>query len=160
MSLIPYRKTTTVKHASPLNLIEDLQSDLNRFFDSSLLNLTRGYDSSGLPIGTWLPSTDIHDSVDKLVVTTDLPGVDKINIEVSVQGKTLFIKGEKKLESSTQDMGCLRSERFHGQFERALPLSEDIDASKIEANYQNGVLSVSIPKREEAKPKQIKVNVK
>ncbi len=111
-------------------------------------------------MGTWLPSTDIHDSGDKLVVTTDLPGVDKNNIDVSVQGKTIFIKGEKKLESNTQDMGCLRSERFHGQFERALPLSEDIDASKIEANYQNGVLSVSIPKREEAKPKQIKVNVK
>ncbi len=160
MSLIPYKKTIAVNRSSPLNVIEELQSDLNRFFDNSLLNLTRNYESSGPPMGTWLPSTDIHDSGDKLVVTTDLPGVDKNNIEVSVQGKTLFIKGEKKLESNTQDMGCLRSERFHGQFERALPLSEDIDASKIEANYQNGVLSVSIPKREEAKPKQIKVNVK
>ena len=160
MSLIPYERTATVTRISPSSIIEGLQSDLNRFFDSSLFNLSRGYEGSGPPLANWLPSTDIHDSGDKLLVTVDMPGVDRGNIDVTVQGRTLFIRGEKKCEQKTEDMGCLRSERFFGQFERTLPLTEDVDVAKIDANYRDGVLSISIPKREEAKPKQIKVNIK
>jgi len=155
MNLIPYRKRGIV---SPFNLIEDLQTDLNRFFDSSLLNMSKGLGES--VASNWLPSTDIHDLGDKLVIQTDLPGVSKDDVEVTVQGNTLFIKGEKKHETKVQDAGCIRSERFFGQFERALPLTDDIDSSKTDASYKNGVLTITVAKREEAKPKQITVNIK
>ena len=157
MNLIPYRRTNIAK-TSPLGLIEDLQSDLNRFFDSSLFNLS--HNQQGAYRESWLPSTDIHDSVDQLIIKADLPGMEKDDIEVTVHGNTLFIKGEKKHEEKIQDMGCLRSERFFGQFERALPLTDDIDSAKVDASFKNGVLTVTIPKREEAKPKQIKVNIR
>lgn len=157
MNLVPY-KGRSISRLKPFNLIEDLQSDLNRFFDSSLLNLSRDFGES--VTGNWLPSTDIHDSGDKIIIKADLPGLNKDDIEVTVQGNTLFIRGEKKHEEKVEDMGYLKSERFFGQFERALPLTDDIDASKIDASYKNGVLTVSIAKREEAKPKQITVNVK
>jgi HSP20 family protein len=158
MNLIPYRRRSSVGRFSPFGLIEDLQTDLNRFFDSSLLNMSK--DFSEHPAATWLPSTDIHDMEDKLLVQTDLPGLNKDDIEVSVQGNTLFIRGEKKHEDKVQDTGYIRSERFFGQFERALPLTDDIDSSKIDASYKNGVLTVAIAKKEEAKPKQITVNIK
>lgn len=159
MNLVPYRRRGTISKLSPFNLIEDLQTDLNRFFDSSLLSMSKDLGESS-NIGSWLPSTDIHDSGDRLVVQTDLPGLNKDDIEVIVQGNTLFIRGEKKHEDKVQDSGLIRSERFFGQFERALPLTDDVDSSKIDATYKNGVLTVTLAKREEAKPKQITVNVK
>lgn len=158
MNLIPYRKRPKLGQLGPFNLIEDLQTDLNRFFDNSLLNLSKDYGET--EITSWLPHTDIHDMGDKLVVKVDLPGLEKKDIDLTVQGNTLFIKGEKKHEEKVEDVGYLRSERFFGQFERALPLSDDIDSSKVDANYKNGVLTVSIAKREEARPKQITVDIK
>lgn len=159
MSLIPYKRKNTLLQSSPFGLIEDLQSDLNRFFNSSVMNLPRtGLDNESLQ--NWLPSTDIHDAGDKLVVKTDLPGLEKEDIDISVQGNTLFIRGEKKHEKEVEDAGYLRSERFYGHFERAIPLTDDINSEKVDASYKNGVLTVTINKKEEAKPKQIKVSVK
>lgn len=159
MNLVPFKNNSrTITRIHPFNLIEDLQSDLNRFFDSSLMNLSR--DISEPNNNHWLPSTDIHDLADKLVIKSDLPGLDKNDIDVSIQGNTLFIRGEKKHEEKVQDSGFLRSERYFGHFERALPLSNDIDTTKIDAQYKNGVLSITIPKKEEARPKQISINIK
>ncbi len=155
MNLIPYRRKSNISRSSPLDLIEDLQSDLYRLFDSSLLN----FPANDQFQKNWLPHTDIHDMKDKLVIKTDLPGMEKEDIEVSIEGNTLFIKGEKKHEEKVQDSGCLRSERFFGHFERSLPLTEDIDTSKVDASFKNGVLTLNIPKHEGAKPKQIKVKV-
>lgn len=159
MSLIPYKRKPNLVRTSPFTWVGDLQSDLNRFFDDSLLDLAK----SGLPedlSDDFYPDTDIYDSEDKLVVKTDLPGMSKEDIELSVQGNTLFIKGEKKHEEDIQDKGFIKSERFFGYFERALPLSKDIDPNKIDASFKDGVLSVEIAKKEEAKPKQITVKVK
>lgn len=156
MNLVPYRKRNLVR-SGPLNLIEDLQSDLNRFFDSSLMNMSKEFTEEDF--SNWLPHTDIHDNEDKLVVKSDLPGLEKDDIEVTVQGNTLFIKGEKKHEESIKDSGYIKSERYFGHFERAIPLSEDIDSSKVDAEYKNGVLTVNIGKKEEAKPKQVKVDI-
>lgn len=159
MSLIPYKRKNTIIQSSPFNLIEDLQSDLNRFFNNSVMNLSQNAFEPG-QLGNWLPTTDVHDDGDKLVVQSDMPGLEKKDMEVSIQGNTLFIRGEKKHHEEVKDMGYLRSERFFGQFERAIPLTEDINPEKIDASYNNGVLSVTIQKKEEAKPKQVKVNIK
>lgn len=151
MNLIPFRRRS----------IEDLQNDINSFFDDSLFNLTKSSDNQTLNrINNWFPETDIYDSGDKLVVKTDLPGLKKEDIDIRIQGNTLFIKGEKKHEDKVKDMGYLKAERFYGSFERALPLKEHVKADDIEAKYQDGVLTVLVPKKEEAVAKQIKINVK
>lgn len=159
MSLIPYKRKNSMLQSSPFGLIEDLQSDLNRFFNNSLINLSRT-DLDQESMSGWLPSTDVHDAGDKLIVKTDLPGLSKEDIDISVQGNTLFIKGEKKHEKEIEDAGYLRSERFYGHFERAIPLGEDINSEKVDAEYKNGVLTVNIAKRDEAKARQVKVNIK
>ncbi|MDD9899263.1 MAG: Hsp20/alpha crystallin family protein [Candidatus Melainabacteria bacterium] len=156
MNLIPYKRRNGLSSASPFRLLEGLHTDLNTFFDSPLFGLSDDLDSK---LGSWLPEVDIHDAGDKLVVKTDLPGLNKDDIEVEVQGNTLFISGEKKLEEEVEDQGYLKSERYFGQFQRALPLGDDIDSSKLDANYKDGVLTVSVAKREQAKTKQIKVKV-
>ena len=139
MNLIPYRKRSGVNSLSPFSLLEDM-------FETSIAH--------------GLPHTDIHDTGERFIIETDLPGLEKKDIEVTVHGNTLFIRGEKKRDEKTQDIGYLRSERFFGQFERALPLTDDIDPNKVDASYKNGVLTISIAKKEEAKPKQISVNIK
>jgi HSP20 family protein len=160
MSLLPQRVFARTKRSNqPVSLLEDLQSDLNRFFDSSLFNLTKSPIWEG-SLTDWIPSTDIFDAGDKVLIKMDLPGVEKKNIEVSVHGSSLSIRGEKKHEDKIQDMGCIRSERFIGQFERLIPLSNDLDAAKIDAAYENGVLTLTILKKEEVKAKQIKVDIK
>lgn len=159
MNLVPYRKRKdSISTLSPFSLIEDLQSDLNRFFDSSLLNMTRSVGDSSL--SSWLPHTDVYDAENEIIVKTDIPGINKDDLELSVQGNTLHIRGEKKHEEKVKDMGYIRSERFFGQFERALPLSDEVDPSKVNASYKDGVLTVTIAKKEEAKPKQIKIDIK
>ncbi len=158
MNLIPYRKRRNISSLSPFSFIEDLQADLDSFFGNSLISYSPS--NQGTLTSNWLPSTDIHDLGNQLLVKTDLPGIDKKDLDVSVEGNTLFIRGEKKHEEATKDFGHIRSERFFGSFERALPLTEDIDASKIDASYKDGVLTVTVPRKEEAKQKQIKVNIK
>ena len=158
MNLIPYRKRRNISSLSPLSFIEDLQVDLDNFFGNSLVSYSPNTQES--LTSNWLPSTDIHDLGDKLMVKIDLPGIDKKDLEVSVEGNTLFIRGEKRHEESTKNFGHIRAERFFGRFERALPLTDDIDASKIDASYKDGVLTVTVPRKEEAKQKQIRVNIK
>ncbi len=157
MSLIPLKNKIVKSSIGPYSLIEGLQDELNRFFDAPLTHFARDSDQA---YTAWMPSTDVHDLGDKIVVKTDMPGMDKDDIEITVQGSTLYIKGEKKQEEKVQDHGCVRSERYFGRFERALPLGEEIDSSKVDATYKDGVLTVNITKKEESKPKQIKVNVK
>ena len=107
-----------------------------------------------------LPNLDLYDSADNIIVKVDLPGLDKNEVEVSVQSNLLTIKGEKKHEEEIKDMGILRSERFHGSFERVVSLPTDkVDTKKIKATYKNGVLELRIPKTEEDKPKKINVEI-
>ncbi len=152
MNLIPYKNK---KQLSPFRLIEDLHSDLSNIFGETLPSINSLESNSH-----WLPHTDIHDTGNELIFKIDIPGMNKKDIEVNIEGKTLIIRGEKKLEDEMQDKGFLRSERFFGYFERALALTDDVDSNKIKAEYKDGVLSLTIAKKEEAKPKQIKVEVK
>ena len=112
------------------------------------------------PRGTmsaWNPAIDILQEGDRYLVRADLPGMKKDEIEVTLDGDTLTISGEKKRENETRDDSSYRSERYYGKFSRSLVLSSTVDANKIEAAYTDGVLSVTIPKSEEARPKQIKI---
>jgi len=108
----------------------------------------------------WIPAVDVFEKDDKFVVKAELPGMKEEDIEVSVVGETLTIKGEKKTESEVKDEDYYRSERSYGSFFRSIPLPSSVDASKIEADIEDGVLEVTLPKLAAVKPKKIAVSAK
>jgi HSP20 family protein len=107
--------------------------------------------------GTWIPAVDIYETDDKLILKAELPGVDPNEVAVSVDGNTLRLKGQRKLDAEVQDENYIVMERDHGSFSRSFALPSSIDRDKVHAEYKNGVLTLTLPKREEAKPKTIKV---
>jgi HSP20 family protein len=154
-TLAPWRDTE--KWLDPFRMIEDLQEEMNRLFDLSLFGPSR---STGLFEGAWSPAIDMHESGENILVKADLPGMNKDDIEVYVQNNTLVIKGKKEEEKEFSEDGYVRKERFYGNFHRAIPLPAEVDTNNVKATYKNGVLELVFNKKEEAKAKQIKVEVK
>ena len=107
----------------------------------------------------WAPAVDIFETEHELVVKADVPDVDPKDLDIRVENNILTIRGERKFEKKVDENNYLRVERAYGSFARSFSLANTVNADAIKADYQNGVLTLSIPKREEAKPKQIKVNV-
>ncbi len=106
----------------------------------------------------WTPAVDIYEDQDKYTVKTELPGMKKEDIGVSLDGDTLTISGERKQEEEKQEGEGYRAERFFGRFQRSVTLPASVKADQVEAAYKDGVLTITVPKAEEAKPKQIQVN--
>jgi HSP20 family protein len=131
-----------------------LQDQINRVFNEVL---ERGGDESNLT--SWAPAVDIFETEHELVVKADLPDVDPKDLDIRVENNILTIRGERKFEKKVSEDKYLRVERAYGSFSRSFSLANTVNAEAIKADYQNGVLTLTIPKREEAKPKQIKVNV-
>jgi HSP20 family protein len=138
----PYRGATT------------LQDQMNRLF-SDVLDRT----GEGSNLTAWAPSVDIYETEQELVVKADLPEVAAKDLDIRVENNILTIRGERKFEKKVNEENYLRVERSYGSFARSFTLANTVNSEAIKADYQNGVLTLSIPKREEAKPKQIKVNV-
>lgn len=107
----------------------------------------------------WSPAVDIVESEDDLVLKADVPGVDMKDIDIRMENGTLTIKGERKLEQQGKANGFHRLERAYGSFARSFSLPESVDPERIKADYRNGVLTVTMPKKEVAKPRSIKVEV-
>jgi HSP20 family protein len=108
----------------------------------------------------WSPAVDIVETEDALVLKADLPDVKLEDIDVRVENETLTIKGERKFEKEEKIKGYHRIERSYGAFMRSFTVPASLEADKVSAEYKNGVLTVTLPKREEAKPRQVKVQVK
>jgi HSP20 family protein len=108
----------------------------------------------------WMPAVDVFEKDDKFVVKAELPGMKEEDIDVSVVGDTLTVKGEKKTESEVKEENYYRCERSYGSFYRSIPLPSTVDASKIKADFEDGVLEVTLPKTAEVKPKKIAVSAK
>jgi HSP20 family protein len=105
----------------------------------------------------WTPALDLYHDNNNIVAVVELPGMRKEDIEISLQDGTLTISGERKDETANED--AARSERFTGKFRRSVTLPTRVDVNKLSASYQDGILTVTLPKAEEAKPKQIQINV-
>ncbi len=105
----------------------------------------------------WVPAVDISDTADKVIVKVEVPGMDVKNIEISLSGDILTIRGEKKAEREEKEESFHLVERSYGFFARSLRLPAAVEADKIEANYKHGVLTITCPKKEEGKPKQITI---
>ena len=108
----------------------------------------------------WSPSVNIAENEDGYLLTAELPGVNKEDIDIDLKDNTLTLKGEKKAEKKEEKENYIRVERSYGKFKRSFYVSDDIDVSKVDANFKDGILRVKLVKKEEAKPKQIKVEVK
>lgn len=132
------------------------QDRFNRLFSDTL---SRVFDDNELSTHTWAPSVDIFETDQNLVMKAELPGVDPKDVEARVEDGTLYLKGQRKFENEVKENNYHRIERSYGAFSRSFSLPSSIDAEKVAADYKDGVLTLTMPKREEAKPKTIKINV-
>ncbi len=145
---------TTLNRWEPFRGAATLQEQVNRLFGNVLEH--SGEESN---LTSWAPAVDIYETEHELVVKADLPEVDPKELDIRVENNLLTIRGERKFEKKVNEESYLRVERAYGSFSRSFSLANTVNSEAIKAEYQNGVLTLTIPKREEAKPKQIKVNV-
>jgi len=108
----------------------------------------------------WMPAVDVFEKEDRFVVKAELPGMKEEDIDVSVVGDTLSIRGEKKTETEVKEEDYYRCERSYGTFYRSIPIPSNVDANKIEASFEDGILEVALPKSAKVKPKKIAVSAK
>jgi HSP20 family protein len=132
----------------------DIRDEMNCLFDSSFRRMGHGH----LEVA-FVPSVDVVEEKDAFLVKTDLPGLSKDDVSVTLQDNHLTIRGERKHEAESKEAGYHRRERAYGLFTRTIELPSTVDAKKIDAHFKDGVLLVRLPKTEEAKPKQIEVKV-
>jgi HSP20 family protein len=131
-----------------------LQEQVSRLLDGKL---PHSGDNSILT--AWAPSVDIYETENELAVKADLPEVEEKDLDVRVENNVLTIRGERKLEQSVKEENYLRIERSYGSFSRSFSLPNTVDTQAIKAQYADGVLTVTLPKHAESKPKQVKINV-
>lgn len=154
MAMERWRPFSTVEHWDPFRGFGDVQSEMNRLFDHW----------AGRQAGTgermWLPAVDVHETKDEFVLTLDMPGVTEKDINLSINGELLTIKGERRFEREGGEGNTYhRLERLYGKFERSVQLPTMVQTDKVKATYRDGVLTVTLPKAEEVKPREIKIDL-
>jgi HSP20 family protein len=145
----------------PFRDLVGLQERMNRLFDQSFRGLsqaTTGDDDWALG-GTWAPAVDIFEQDGNIVMKAELPGIDAKEVDIRLENNVLTLRGERKIDNEVKRENYHRVERAYGSFTRSFTLPAVVDQEKIKAEYKDGVLRVTLPKRDEAKPKQITINV-
>jgi HSP20 family protein len=132
-----------------------LQDEVNRLFDDNFTRERSGH----ADLAMWSPAVDIYETENELVVKAELPDFPEKDIDVRITNNTLTIRGERKFETGVKEENYLRIERAYGAFMRSFSLPNTINSENIRADYRNGILTLHMAKREESKPKQIKVSV-
>ena len=140
----------------PLRNLVTAQSEFERFLREAFSPTSAEGEVS---TRTWAPPVDIYENGDNLVLKAELPGINPDDVEIRVEDNTLYLKGERKFEKDVKEQNYHRVERSYGTFTRSFSLPNSVDADKVVANYKDGVLTLTMPKKEEAKPKTIKINV-
>jgi len=152
MSLVRWQPRSAMAAWDPFRDVNEMRSMMSRFF-----GWPYGHSEEGPMEADWVPRVDIVQEKERYLVQADLPGMKREEIDITVNGDTLTITGERKSERKTQEDNFYRSERHYGRFSRSLILPSSVDADRIEAAYKDGVLQLAIPKSEQAGPKQIKI---
>jgi HSP20 family protein len=132
-----------------------LQNQVIRLFEDNFIRDRSGH----ADLATWAPPVDIYETENELVVKADLPDLQEKDIDVRVENNTLTIRGERKFDKDINEDNYLRVERSYGSFTRSFSLPNTVSSESIRADYRNGVLTLRMAKREESKPKQIKISV-
>jgi HSP20 family protein len=143
------------REVAPFRDFERMRRNMDRLWDSFFERGVRGADEDG----EWLPSLDVAETKDEIVVKAEVPGMDAKDIDISLSDGLLTIKGEKKQEREEKEENYHLVERSYGAFTRSIRLPKEVQSDKISASYKNGVLKVTLPKSEEAKKKEIKIKV-
>jgi HSP20 family protein len=133
-----------------------LQAQMNRVFDQAFRNHAQSDDSS---VAAWAPAVDIYETENELVLKADIPDLNEKDLDVQVENNVLTIRGERRFEQQVKEESYLRVERSYGAFMRSFALPNTVSTESIRADYKNGVLTVTLPKRAESKPKQVKITV-
>jgi len=140
----------------PFREMSSLQERMNRLVSDFRTRSPFGEEE--MAQGAWIPAVDIYETKESIVLNVELPGVTKEDIALEVKDSTLTIKGEKKLEKNVKEENFHRLERSYGSFTRAFTLPSTVQQDKVKAKFRDGILEIMLPKAEEAKPKQIKVD--
>ena len=143
------------RFAVPSQDFNTLQNQLNRFFQP-FARFANG--DEDLVSGAWVPPVDVAETQEQIVVRAEVPGIRQEDIQIEFENGLLTITGERAIEK-TDAMTWHRVERTYGNFSRSFTLPRTVDPEKITANYRDGILEIAVPKREEAKPKQIRISV-
>ncbi len=141
---------------NPFRDLRAMQEQMNRLIDLAW-NRESGED---IREGAWQPPVDIYEDEHSVIIKAEIPDVDQKDIEVKIEDNTLILRGERKQDESIRKENYHRIERYYGAFQRSFALPLTIDREKVKANCERGVLTITLPKREESKPKQINVEVK
>ena len=148
---------STLIRWEPTRELTTLRDRMDRLFGEAL---GRGWGGEeGLATGVWVPSVDVFETPESIVLKADLPDVKKDEVDISIENNLLTIKGARKMEKEVAEKDFYRVERSYGSFSRSFTLPPIVAGDKAEASFENGVLTLTLPKREESKPRQIKVKV-
>ena len=147
-----------VRWLDPFRDLAAIQDRMNQIFEDALAR-SRGRDE-GLRTGMWTPAVDIYENDEFVVVKAELPGVEKDRISVEVKEGILTLRGERGFDRELKEESYHRIERAYGSFQRSFSLPVSVDQEKVTARFQDGVLEVKLPKKDQEKPKQIEVDVK
>jgi len=154
MNLIRWQRPTLNNWPS-LGRLSDLRDEIDRLFDAPLAE----FSNASQLLSGWTPALDVYEDKENFVVKAELPGMKKEDIDVSIHDGSVSVSGERKGETKHEDAEVYRAERFFGRFQRTVTLPAPVAADKVKAQYKDGVLTITLPKTEEAKPKQIDVAV-
>jgi HSP20 family protein len=144
----------------PFRDLVTMQDRMNRIFDDAFRGVNRGGSEEDWALGgAWAPAVDIYEQDGNLVLKAELPGIDSKDVDVRVENNVLTLRGERKFEYDVKRENYHRVERAYGTFSRSFTLPNVVNTEKIKAEFNDGVLRVTLPQREEAKPKQISISV-
>ena len=147
---------TVLTRWEPFREFATLQDRVNRLFRESHNDVGR---DESLTTSTFSPAVDVYEDEHQVTLKIEVPGIDEKDIDVRVENNTLTVHGERKIEKEEKEENYRRVERQYGSFTRTFTLPTTVDTENVSANYDKGVLKIALPKKAEAKPKQIKVNV-
>jgi HSP20 family protein len=133
--------------------VSDIQTEVNRLFDNVF---GRPSSATGRP---WVPPADMYATKDDLILRLELPGVAEKDVAVSITGDLLTVKGERRFEHEAKEQDLLHVERAYGKFERLIQLPIAVQSDRVKATYRDGVLEIKLPKADELKPKEIKIDI-
>ncbi len=142
----------------PWNVLSQFRDEMNRMFEETGARWPAEPDASSVVTSAWTPAVDIKENPDAYVLVADIPGVDPKDIDITMEGGVLTIRGERKHEETEEREGYRRRERIYGSFYRRFSLPDTADPDKIAARSKNGVVEITIPKREQAQPRRIAVS--
>jgi HSP20 family protein len=145
---------TYLTRTPPYDGVLALPRQLDRWMNEAFGDLQLGNAEN---LRTWFPATDVSETPDQLILRLEVPGLSRDDIKLSIERNTLTVRGEKRQETTTENESFYRSERSYGSFERSFALPAHVDTDKVKASMENGVLTIRLPRREEAKARPIEI---